>query len=191
MPGGYASYKVLAKKKSKFLVSTTVSGGGSGVFSSLMWFDLSGDHLVIVKEESGEDRCAGGMGDHVVDGASLRFSRSVTPADIIELSGIKIDVLAEGLEWSPASCFGGAYYEYDLTNEVSKLMSVHLHTPNDNGRAGGQWTQNTNRERYQPCFNRLFNEYIDGGKSDVNLFELKEFGEKFRDLCIARKSQGD
>jgi len=52
-----------------------------------------------------------------VDGALIRFARSLTPADIVELSGIKADVVQTGLEQTPASCFGWAYYEYDLKNE--------------------------------------------------------------------------
>lgn len=195
--GMYASYKVLAKKGNTFLLATSVCGGGSGVFESLMWVQLDEDRLAIVTEEPTGDRCGGGIADeYAVDGISIRFSRFVTPVDIIELSGIKRNTVHEGLEQTPISCFGRAYYKYDLTNGTSKLVSVQLHTgflsPNDgNGRAEAEWTQNADSYRYQQCFNRLFNEYIDNGKADLNLTELKEFGQKFTALCVDSRQGPD
>jgi hypothetical protein len=83
-----------------------------------MWLHLGEDRFAIVKDELGGDRCGGGIVDgYEVDGALIRFARSLTPADIVELSGIKADVVQTGLEQTPASCFGWAYYEYDLKNE--------------------------------------------------------------------------
>ncbi len=85
--GMYASYKVLARKGNQFLIATSVCGGGSGIFDSLMWVQLQENQIRIISEEPGGDRCSGGIADdYQIDGATIRFSRFVTPVDIIELA---------------------------------------------------------------------------------------------------------
>ena len=72
----YASYRVLARKSDRFLLATEKSGGGSGQFTELFWVRLGTDRIAIVKDETGGDRCLGGLGGYQVSGTSMRFLQS-------------------------------------------------------------------------------------------------------------------
>ncbi|MCK7483410.1 MAG: hypothetical protein M0C28_45005 [Candidatus Moduliflexus flocculans] len=85
----------------------------------------------------------------------------------------------EDLEATSESCFAAANFVYNLTQDREDLVSVRLYDEpavDEKGR--------TERFRFQSCFNRIFNEYLERGKTALTPAEVDEFAARFRDECM-------
>ena len=175
LAGTFASYRVLAKKGERFLVASDISGGGSGKFTFLFWVQLDGKQLTLLKDEAGGDRCAGRLSDYSADGEAIRFAKSVTTSDIVDLADLNLDgKIKDKLRDTPADCAAEIHYRYDLASENMQLTSLEL---NAEDKATGADPQG--------CFDRLVQQYAKSGRTTLTPEELKEFGRKFAATCVA------
>ncbi len=184
----FASYRVLAKKGTEFLIATTTSGGGSGIFDSLFWVAIDGNTLRVTTRVTGGDRCGGGLeSDYRFENNFLLFSQHVTPIDILKLASG--DNSKTSLEGSASSCFGRAHYEYDIANNKRKLVSITLAYDLDSNNASGEVTDRPGwTEEYadQSCFNKVYNHYIASKKAELSNAQLTSFGHDFMTTCISQ-----
>lgn len=175
LSGAYVSYRVLAKKGERFLVASDVSGGGSGKFTFLFWVQLDAKQLTLVKDEAGSDRCAGRLSGYSADGGAIRFAKSVTTSDIVDLASPSLDrKVKDKLNDTPADCAGEIYYRYDLESEKMELSSLELNPEDKTAGADPQG-----------CFEELVQQYAKARKTTLTPDELKEFGRKFAATCVA------
>lgn len=175
---GYAEYKVLAKKGDTFLIFLQTSGGGTGIFSSIFWVKMEKDKIYMVSNVIGEgDRCNGGLYAEL-SGKTLKIYENVTPIDIVDLVASSTLKAYKDLESSASSCFGTAYYNYDIAQNqlILSLVSLNNETIEDQMGWTGQYT-------YQTCFNKVYNEYVQKKKIDFTLEELKAFVNIFFTKC--------
>ena len=167
----YASYRVLARLADRFLVATDKSGGASGQFTELFWVLLTPAQVLVVQDETGGDRCLGGLGDYQLRGAMLTFSQSQSARDLIGLSGARIPAaLTAGLRTGYHACDGRARYEYDLGTQRMQLAEVQLNQPDPPDAAD---------KSAQACFDRLVLAYSKKGLSRLSANQLKRFGQDF------------
>jgi nitroreductase len=126
----YAAYRVLAHKGDRFLIATEKSGGGSGQFTELFWVRLDAGRIALVKDETGGDRCLGGLGSYQVRGASMRFSQSQSAHDLIASSGVAVPAaVKDALRSGYQACDGSAVYQYDFKTERMRLAEWELNSP--------------------------------------------------------------
>jgi hypothetical protein len=173
----YASYRVLARKGDRFFITTEKSGGGSGQFTELFWVRLGTDRIALVKDETGGDRCLGGLDITKVSGTSVRLSQSRSAQDLIALSSVSASVsapatLTDQLHSGYQACDGSAAYRYDLNSERMQLTGVLLSQPDPPDAADTS---------PQACFDRLAIQY--GNRGPLAPDQLKRFGQEFVAMC--------
>lgn len=174
--GPYNSYGVLAAKGDKFLIGSEYSGGGSGQFTALFWVRFDGKQILDVKDEAGGDRCAGHLDGYRADGAAIRFNQATPAADIIGLTGVKVDdKIAGELGWGYIDCAGEAHYRYDLATEKLELTGLSL--------VGAEPASDADPNNPRTCFDKLVQQYTKSKKTNLKITELKEFGLKFSAAC--------
>ena len=176
----------IAIRGDKFLISINSSGGGTGRFTRISWYQIKEDRLIesIIAGEG--DRCNGGIEIDGIKNNLLYFSVSATPPDIIEIGAPgTVDSRKGGvirpyydLESSAGSCFGNLNYTYDLNTETETLNDVDFNT--DNVNENSDWT---NEYTYQSCFDEIYDSYINEKKTKLKLDELKIFTKRFFDEC--------
>ena len=178
----YFAYLLIGQSDSTFIMWTEEWGGGTGRFSNILFVDKSADELRLVKALGEGDRCNGGIIGAQLKGSDLYYSRETTPMGIIEEADEKVDLVAyEDLENSAASCVAQVKYRYSLVDHSDELISMTLA-----GKLSDQedWTD---RYTHQSCFNKVFNAYVDAGKTELSRDELNEFVREFMKECLGRQ----
>jgi hypothetical protein len=174
--GGGASYRVLAKKADRYLVASSVSGGGTGQFSFLQWLRLSSTQIAISKAELGGDRCSGGLGPYEVREHDVRFAMNLTPralalAAVPELKHEIEETLSERY----LDCYAAAWYVYDFEREQYALASVELlsdYLPEP--------SPDTSTANSPPiCMDEAIRQRIRTRRTTLSPSELGEFGRTF------------
>jgi hypothetical protein len=174
----YVSYGVLANKGDRFLIASDSSGGGSGQFSNLFWVRLDGKQLVLVEDEMGGDRCAGGLSDFRTQGSVVFFSVNIASAEILALSGLKLDrAITNKLHSGYVHCDGRAIYRYDLKTEKRELTTVEVNRPEETSDAAAA--------EPQPCFEKVVLLYTRGKTATLKTDKLRELGRRFAATCLA------
>lgn len=171
----YASYRVLARKADRFLIATEKSGGGSGQFTELLWVRLGTDRIAVVKDETGGDRCLGGLGNYQVSGTSVSFSQSQSAQDLLASSGVTVPAaLKDALRGGYQACDGSAVYRYDLNAERMRVVEWELNSPEPPDPAD---------KSPQACFDRLAIKYATNARPRISLEQMKRFGQEFVTSC--------
>jgi hypothetical protein len=169
----YIFYRYIGQRHGLPVLLLNESGGGSGRFSALVAVQRDGDTLKLAEEIASGDRCNGGV-EAKMEVETLQFTQNITPYDFVALAGDNPHNLSayDDLESSASSCFGQAHYA------EGKLVSISL---TGSGEDLEGWTD---RIPYQPCFNRLYREYVQQGKMTLSKDELKEFTHNFNTTCV-------
>jgi hypothetical protein len=178
----YFAYMLIGQSGGTFIIWTEEWGGGSGRFSNILFVDKSPDELRLVEALGAGDRCNGGITGAQLEGSDLYYFRDTTPIGIIGEADEKLDLVAyEDLENSAASCVAQVKYRYSLVDRSHELISVTLA-----GKLSDQedWTD---RYTYQSCFNKVFNTYVDAGKTELSRVELNEFIREFKKECLNKQ----
>jgi hypothetical protein len=171
----YAAYRLLARKGDRFLIATEKSGGGSGQFSELFWVRLGADRIVLDKDETGGDRCLGGLGEYQVSGTAVRFSQSQSAQDLIASGGAAVPAaIKDALRSGYQACDGRAVYRYDLTAERMRVVEWELNNPDPPDAAD---------KSPQACFDRLAAAYSQRFRTRVSPDQFKRFGQDFVSSC--------
>ncbi len=122
---GYTYYKFLGRKDSKLIIYVFESGGGTGVFSSVIGVERHGDLLSFSKVYTYGDRCSGGVADAFVDHNTLTYNLLTTPGDLLStiyaFSGNKRDADYSHDEPACGICCIGTIHKVD-----EELISVDI-----------------------------------------------------------------
>jgi hypothetical protein len=177
----FTRYEVVGKlPNGDWAIHWVWNGGGSGNFSGLGVFRLSATSLRRIRIVTEGDRCNGGVRSASIAGSKLKFSASVTPADVLQAStfGKSLALNAEGLlERSAASCVA----TLELTETV--LTGVTLDAALED-RPG--WTEGY---RLQHCYNALQNE-VAAKTPHLDLAGLEGFARQFKTRCLEAADAG-
>jgi hypothetical protein len=179
----YFAYAPAGRSKAVFVLSVEEWGGGSGRFTDILIVARSGDELRLVKTLGEGDRCNGGLVSLSVKGSDVYYSRNTTPMGIIDLAPEeRLGLFAyKDLDNSASSCAAQIHYKYSLTDGRGEWLSV---TFGERLSAEEGWTS---RFTCQSCFNKVFNGYVDRGKTELNRAELDEFVREFKKECLAAR----
>ncbi|MCB9996566.1 MAG: hypothetical protein H6869_09040 [Rhodospirillales bacterium] len=123
---GYVAYRYIGETNGRHAFIVVENGGGSGTFSTIALYE-PGTHpvgdtpvtmLKKVRTFGGGDRCNGGVVDGAADQDGLRYSLSVTPYDMLGLTGdperaILQSPAAEQVISCAACCYGTAHFSQD------------------------------------------------------------------------------
>jgi hypothetical protein len=169
----YIYYRYLGRRQGLPVLFLSESGGGSGQFTAIVTVKREGDTLKLAEEIASGDRCNGGL-DASMQGDELNYTQNITPYDFIKITDDNPHNLNayDDLEASASSCFGAATYSN------GKLAHVTL-TADGEDMEG--WTD---RLPYQPCFNGIYREYLQQGKTVLDMEALKAFTHKFNTTCV-------
>ena len=190
----FSSYRIFARKGDRFLLATTTSGGGTGIFDSLLWVSLDDGSLKMAESIADGDRCSGGLDDFDVHESAVEFSQHLTPEDVLRLAEAPFE--QDSIEYSALSCFARAHFIYDAAGEKLILKSITLRyefgAPARAGKVEDRegWT---GLFAAQSCFNRLFNEHIEEKRATLDQALLRQFGQEFASRCgpAAKASRKD
>lgn len=171
----FTSYQIIGQSGDKYLLVLTEWGGGSGVFTTIVWLRKTNTHLVFVKTLSMGDRCNGG----VEKVGAWQYSVNLTPAAVLDSFGktkLKIkpyDVLSA----SASSCVAKAIYTFNPKVAKAKLDKMILVDEAQDVSAQADMP-------YQACFNQLFNGYVVSGNRELNQGGVDYFIAEFTRKCI-------
>lgn len=170
--GAYVMYRYLGKLKNGHdIVRVDMGGGGTGNFNDVREVEIKNNRLTSSNQYGG-DRCNGALEDASVQNGVLRYSRNITPFDLVELSdGNQAGFKAyEDIEACAICCVGTAGYEGD------QLVSVSI------GPALGK-EEMQGDDPLSMCFYDAYNEAVVNSKVTLNTDALKAFGVKFNERC--------
>lgn len=172
----YASYRPLGKVKNSDLVSVSLNGGGSGVFSYTLLVKVENGKVYKEKEISGGDRCNGGIVSAHSDGINIYIEKNITPADFLDLVSGEYRKLEayKDLESSAGSCSATVLLK---DGEIPEKVTLNVDWPIYQDI---NWVS---RYRYQKCFNDVFHEQLNK-KVDLSISEFKEFVDHFYATCV-------
>jgi len=164
-----------------YVLSITFNTGEPADVDNIVLLQKSGDWLGLVRSWNEGSACNGGIHTERIEGDNFLYARDITPIGLLDLSiDVRLDLTAnEDLEVTSESCTAAANYVYNLTQDREDLVSVRLYDEpvvDEKGR--------TERFRYQSCFNRIFNDYLQRGKTALLPKEVDEFAVRFRDECV-------
>ena len=180
---GNVAYRALAAKGDRFLIAEDYWGGGTGRWSFLLWVRLANGEVSKDRDDQGGDRCAGGMSDFTVDGATVHYKALEPTTDILKLAGVVVSDSLRGLLRSTyPDCDGAATYVYDPATDKTRFTSLTL-LGNPLPRSADAGPPPPHDP--QVCFDSLARQYIDGGKTTLTPATLKEFGRTFSTRCNA------
>jgi hypothetical protein len=164
-----------------YVLSIAFNAGEPADVNNILLIRKSGAWLGLVRSWEEGSACDGGILTPRMDGDNFLYSRELTPGGLLELAaGSPLELNAhEDLEATSESCFAAANFVYNLTQDREDLVSVRLYDEpavDEKGR--------TEKFRFQSCFNRIFNEYLERGKTALTPAEVDEFAVRFRDECV-------
>lgn len=164
-----------------YVLSIAFNAGEPADVNNILLIQKSGAWLGLIRSWVEGSACDGGILTPRMDGDNFLYSRELTPGGLLELAaGSSLELNAhEDLEATSESCFAAANFVYNLTQDREDLVSVRLYDEpavDEKGR--------TERFRFQSCFNRIFNEYLERGKTALTPAEVDEFAARFRDECM-------
>jgi hypothetical protein len=186
----FGSYKVVGSHGNTFLLLTRSSGGGTGIFESLLLVAKdTGNTLSLVRNISGVgDRCNGGglTAALSADGSAVDLSSNVTAFDIVTLGtgeGVTDDTIQkyQDLDASAAGCYGTSSYQYMLDSGDMAFQSLKL-----DADASALDTDPAYAALHpvQSCFNKLFTQYIAKGMGTLAQPGLALFAQEFESECM-------
>jgi hypothetical protein len=183
---GYSSYEILNRAGDRYVLELAWSGGGTGVFQSLLVVRKSGATVTLIKHIAGGDRCNGGLSDIQIVGNKVRYASNLTPYDMAELGGPSKLKAYEDLSASAGSCVATEEREYDLATGQNARVSVTL-TGGDRvsksllleDQAG--WTE---KYKYDHCFNNFYNSYVRRKQLVLKAAAVGGFSEGFKAACV-------
>ena len=164
-----------------YVLTITFNAGEPADVNNILLIRKSGAWLGLLRSWEEGSACDGGILTPRMDGDNFLYSRELTPGGLLELAaGPPLELNAhEDLEATSESCFAAANFVYNLTQDREDLVSVRLYDEpavDEKGR--------TEKFRFQSCFNRIFNEYLERGKTALTPVEVDEFAVRFRDECM-------
>lgn len=173
----YKSYKILSNYGDLYLVEFAEWGGGTGLFSNIVYLRKLGDLLQLMAVVASGDRCNGGVSGNGYN--TWQFAINLTPADLIKLGKNPVVPIKsyEELDASAASCIGRAIYQFNYNTMKSTFLSVRL-----NNRQ--QPSLNNERISYQQCFDKLINSYVVSSTLELNQEGINFFVSQFNAQCL-------
>ena len=124
--GHGSRYQVLGEGPGGVVVSYVYNSGGSGNFSGLGVYQLDEAHVVEKQAIHAGDRCHNGVRDAWIEGETLFYRVSLTPAAVIRLGGQDLSVGAYKLSDGAAICAGTVSFEMPLATGASRPVAVEL-----------------------------------------------------------------
>ncbi len=169
-------------KNGNIVVYWQESGGGTGIFSSIVSLKRENETIAYVETLAGGDRCNGGIKSVIVEDGYLKHSTYLTPSDIfpaLELN-YKIEPYKD-LESSAASCYATADYKDGKLDTITLTSDeVPLEDSVDE-----EWYANYT---YQKCFSYYYWDYVRSGSPvKMTIPEAKNFAEGFKKTCMKDK----
>jgi hypothetical protein len=179
---GYFNYKFLVQQENTFFISFRQNSGGSGIFTGILPLQLDKDKLCVVNPAivTFGDRCNGGVNSSYEKDGMIYYSINMTPPDILaQAKAVKVNIKPYAdLEASARSCFADANYVYKPGEAYPQLVSINfLEKISDQS----DWTENY---KYQSCFNKVYNQFIDQGISKLDAQGIEAFAQAFKQQCI-------
>jgi len=165
----------------EYVVEIVYSGGGSGVFTSLVTLTLTGNTLNYSKDIADGDRTSGGINSVLVNASSVIYSQNITPYGLMSLTSIPSKNYAN-LSDNMASGVGIANYLYHFNSKKSELLSVSLAAQTNN--RGSKYYNIVQDKKagvssQQLAFEKLYNRYVGGGKPLLTKEDLKNFSKNY------------
>jgi len=164
-----------------YVLSITFNTGEPADVDNLVLLQKSGDWIGLVRAWNEGSACNGGIISERIEGDDFLYALDISSVGLLDLAlDVRLDLTAnEDLEVTDESCVASANFVYNLTQDREDLISVRLYDEpaiDEKGRTG--------QFRYQSCFNRIFNDYLERGKTALTPRELDEFAVGFRDECV-------
>ncbi len=164
-----------------YVLSITFNTGEPADVDNLLLLQKSGDWIGLVRAWNEGSACNGGIISERIEGDDFLYARDISSIGLLDLAlDVRLDLTDnEDLEVTSESCFASANFVYNLTQDREDLVSVRLYDEpavDEKGR--------TEQFRYQSCFNRIFNDYLERGKTALTPKEVDEFAVRFRDECV-------
>lgn len=165
-----------------YVLSVTFNKDEPADVDNIILIQKSGSWLGLVRTWNEGSACNGGIINQRLEENKFFYTRELTPIDLLNLAlGVTFDLNPHvDLEATSESCFAMANYVYDLTLDREDLVSVRLYDEPVQDEKG-----KTERFRYQSCFNRFINDYIDRGQTTLTPKDVDEFAARFKAACIA------
>ncbi|MFN7038601.1 MAG: hypothetical protein ACK4OM_03420 [Alphaproteobacteria bacterium] len=164
--GAFVLYKYIGKIKDNMVVELMVNGGGSGIFSMIIYLKREGDFLKIIDVENYGDRCLGGIKNSKIEDDQLVTALYISPIDFF---GIVSPNSNFDVAYCMGCCIGIAEYKSHI------LQSIEFNNKNIDEMQQG---------KYQQCFNQLYKDYLAKGKTKITPDEAKEFVNIFTKQCV-------
>ncbi|MFN7038598.1 MAG: hypothetical protein ACK4OM_03405 [Alphaproteobacteria bacterium] len=79
--GAFVLYKYIGEIKDNIVVELIVNGGGTGIFSMIIYLKREGDFLKIIDVKNYGDICLGGIKDSKIEDGQLVTADHITPID--------------------------------------------------------------------------------------------------------------
>lgn len=174
---GMALYKYVGPITGGFVIQTIYNTGGTGFFSSLNIIERQNGRIHIARTLAGGDRCNGGIRDARIEDGKVHFSVNITPADIIYGYGGAPESEAYDIEVSAASCFAEALYTDGTFTSI--VLNGDIFTGVDDPAVDNGFAD-------QPCFNKVFGDYLSSGRGRLTPEQVKTFTADFRRECPVR-----
>ncbi|TNE54024.1 MAG: hypothetical protein EP338_09030 [Bacteroidetes bacterium] len=131
----YFEYEYLGHRDETYYISTSESGGGTGVFTSIRKLQVRGNQLREMKVIAIGDRCNGGIIQAGIENEKLIFSQQTTDAELLAVASEKVQDLDIYLESCAMCCIGDLVYSYDLNTKELKFeyFDSQITDPQDTG----------------------------------------------------------
>lgn len=173
-----------AGKTELYVLSIAFDDGSAGEVNNLLLVEKQGPWLFLHRTWKEGLSCNGAITNQRIEGDNFFYSRELTPVDLLELSSEPLPDLMpnEDLEAGIESCIGLANYVFNFLEDRETLISVSLYEEPRQDEPG-----KISSYRYQSCFNKIFNAYINEGKTLLRPQDIKEFVGQFKSACMEVK----
>lgn len=172
----FTSYSVIGQQGNKFLLDTTSWTGGTGIFTSVIWLELNNDKLTVLDLLAGGDRCNGGTRKT----GAWEYAVNDTPYDMLQRAiGTPLPVKAyDDLESSAASCVAQTIFRFNPATAKASFVEMRL---NEESQPMDDYVKTI---KYQLCFNELYNQLLQDGKTTLNQLQIDAFRNAFKKKCM-------
>lgn len=172
----FTSYTVIGQQGNKFLLDTTSWTGGTGIFTAVIWLELTNNKLTVLDMLAGGDRCNGGTRK---TGAWEYFVND-TPYDMLQRAvGTPLPVKPyDDLESSAASCVAQTIFRFNPATGKSTFVEMRL---NKESQSMDDYLKQI---KYQVCFNEIYNQLLKDGKTTLNQLQIDAFRTAFEKKCM-------